>query len=291
MKKILIVCENMFIGDILFASSVAEALHRQYAPEEILVDYLICLPQPKLLLEQNPFIHKVSLPNDTVDFSAYDSVFHMPIVSQDIVATVQHQRAAKVPENCLQRGYTVYTVPEYDQWAKEKFDDMRNKTPNTPILGVQLNWHDKAYQSTEETLAKGIGAPHRNIKDILEMLTTFAILVPIGFPSGKSSYAPELQNAELYARTASIMKQCDFVVGSEGGISNLSAGCGIPTIITTDFIFQNYSTHGRVRPNKNPQLGPLAYFPDRTDIFFHLAPTVTDAEIPELIKTIVMQGK
>lgn len=278
----------MFLGDILFTTSVAECLHRQHGIETE-VDYCICLPQPKFLLEANPFIREVYTSRYEVDESKYDKVYKMPLIHQSLPATIQHQIAAEITNENMQLGYHVYTVAEHDEWAKDKIMQIRVENPQLPILGVQLNWKERSYQSTQDALNKGEDRPFRDIESIVAELTKFTIIVPLGFPVGKNSSNIELQDPNLYSKTASIIKQCDFVVGSEGGMTNLSAGIGTPTIITTDFIYQNYSITGRVAKNENPQMGPLAYFPNRADIFFHLAPTIIDEQIPELIKSIITQ--
>jgi ADP-heptose:LPS heptosyltransferase len=59
--KYLINCTG-FIGDTLFASSIAKKLHEQ--DSMAVVDYAIPLIQPKFLLEQNPYINSVYLQSE-----------------------------------------------------------------------------------------------------------------------------------------------------------------------------------------------------------------------------------
>ena len=53
-----------FIGDILFASSIAQKLKEQYG-NDCIVDYCIGFPQPYKLLKNNPWIDNVYLSYDT----------------------------------------------------------------------------------------------------------------------------------------------------------------------------------------------------------------------------------
>ena len=74
MQKILIKCTG-FIGDILFASSIAKKLKEQN--KECTVDYSIPVSQPLELLYNNPYIDNVFL-DSNINEADYERVICYP---------------------------------------------------------------------------------------------------------------------------------------------------------------------------------------------------------------------
>lgn len=271
---ILVSCRG-FIGDILFASSLAKKLKEKYPGSHI--TYQIPLPQPKLLLEQNPYIDKV-LVGEVWTGSAMK--INIPEVDQRYPATIQMQAAAGIEDQSLE--FDVWTVPEYDEWAKVQiYNASKGWNTGAEVFTWQKNWEYKAYQCTPQLYAAKIGAPHREIDRIIEAIEDVGPLIPIGFDRHISQFDPIAADAESYAKAASIIKMSDYFLGSEGGLSNLAAAVGTRCIITTDFIHQVYGPNGHVKQIENPQMGPAVYYPDAGHV--HLDPYITDQEIIDYI--------
>lgn len=276
-----------FLGDILFSSSVAERLKAQ--DRTIEVYYAIEFIQPSELLLNNPYIDGVfvlSQENVRRDFDNFvrlhnPKIITMPLIHQNEPATIQYQRAAGISQTKL--AFDTYTIPHYDEQAIKLMEVYRKS--GKKIIGWQRNWEYKAYQCTPESLRDRIGAPHRNIDAIIEDLSEDYWMISLGYDRNISNNHPTAANAQDYSRTASIIKYCDFVIGSEGGITNLAASVRTPTIITTDFIIQNYGPNGHVRQYLFPQMGPKVYYPD--DKHFELDPCIADADIANAIREIV----
>jgi hypothetical protein len=234
--------------------------------------------QPKLLLEQNPYIHEVFVA--TNPSLAYDMVIVMPVGDQAIPMTIKYQQAAGITNPTV--NYWVYTLQEYNQMYDALFANRKKK-----IIGWQVNWEWKAYQCTPELLAKRIGAPHRQIDKVIAELDAYDefTLIPCGYDRTVSQYDARAHDAQSFAKTASLIKQCDWFIGSEGGLTNLSAGVGTKTIYTTDYIMQNYGPNGHIKQIQNPQMGPCVYFPNNGHIA--LDPCIADADIASTIRKLV----
>lgn len=281
--KYLIQCTG-FIGDNLFASSIAKKLHEQDSEAE--VDYIITLPQPLLLFQQNPYIRNVYT-NNSVDRSQYDKVYVMPHVDQSRPATIQFQEVAEIKNPSLE--FDVYTIPEFDESVKKQLETIRR--PGTPLVAWMTSWKDKAYATTPDMYWKQNyhGGPHRDIDKMVANLEKEFTMIPVGFPCGVSQTIPETMNPELYAFTASVIKQCDWMLGAEGGLTNLSCAVGTRTIITTCFIEQLYGRSGHIKQIPLPQMGPAVYYPNGGHT--HLAPFITDDEVVEEIKKVIRTGE
>ncbi len=285
--NILVNCTG-FIGDILFASSLAKKLWAKYPGSVIF--YRIPLPQPKLLLQQNPYIDHVMGPGDTDPITHYDFTVNIPTVDQRFPATIQMQASAGIEDQSLE--FDVWTVPEFDELAKshvqrikEEVPEIRKDMPNIKVVAYQVDWSWRAYQCTPQTLVDGIGAPHRDMEKIVHYLSTFFYMKPLGFDRHIPSSHPDAQDPARFAKTASVIKACDWFIGAEGGLSNLAAAVGTKCIITTDFIYQNYGPNGRVRKCDPPMMGPAVYYPNAGHV--HLDPCTTDENIAHTIKDII----
>lgn len=276
-----ILCQG-FIGDILFATSIAKKLHEQ--DSEAKVDYVVPLGQPMQLMKANPYIQEVYFYSSWTEMDGkyqYDKIIQIPLVNQAEPATIQFQRAAGIHHPSLE--FDIYTLPQYDFFAKNILDRLR--IPSKPIIGYDVAWKAKAYNTTEEMINRGVGGPHRNIDWILDQLRPYCMLFPIGLPDGVKQQDAVANSAETYALTASLVKFCDMYIGCEGGLSNLAAGVGTKCAITTDFIFQLYGPKGLFRPCANPLMGPATYYPNRGHI--HLRPWISDEEVAQhLIEAI-----
>jgi hypothetical protein len=113
-------------------------------------------------------------------------------------------------------------------------------------------------------------------------------MIPVGVPEHLTQVHTAQYEHEYrtLSEDASILKYCDYFIGTEGGLANLAAGVGCKTILTYEFVWQCYGPRGTVRPfQTGPQLGPVYYFSEGHQ---YLPLYKTDLEINNLIKERVI---
>lgn len=285
MQKTLVKCTG-YIGDVLFASSIAKKL-KEESQTNLEIHYSIPVVQPLELLYNNPYIDKVLLHND-VDQSIYDSVINIPLVDQSITPPRQFQQAAGV--NNIDDEFKVYTNPAFDYAAEQAFKETKDK--GIKVITWMSNWEERSFLFTEEQYKAGVDVPnlgyggsHRDIKYIIENLADKYALLEVGFTNGVNQFATGLNTAATYSFTASLIKASDYFIGAEGGLANLASGVGTKTIITGDFVHQLYGWNGVIKKIKEPKLGPEFYFKNVGHIT--LNPYLNDKAVVEHIKTII----
>ena len=284
MQKILIKCTG-FIGDILFASSIAKKLKEQN--KECTVDYSIPVPQPLELLYNNPYIDNVFLDNN-INESDYERVIVTPLVDQSITPPRQFQQAAGIED--VDDMFKVYTNPAYDYLAERTFSDAKSK--GIKVVTWLSNWEERSFLFTEQQYKAGVDVPNlgyggsrRDIKYIVSNLNDKYTMVNVGFPNGVNQFSTGLNTAATYSFTASLIKASDYFIGAEGGLANLAAGVGTNTILTSDFVHQLYGWNGVIRKINEPKLGPKFYFGE--DKHANLNPYLTDKEVVAKIKELI----
>lgn len=283
MTRILINAHG-FIGDILFASSVPRKLKGERT--NVVVDMNIPLPQPLQLLQNNPYIDNVFVNGRSPE--GYDMEYSLGVVDQRYPATEQFQRACGVVN--VSPEYEIYTSYPFDEHVQSELTVLRGE--GVPIVAIQANWAERTYLYSQEQYELGIDrhkiiTPDRNIQHIINRLTPYCALVEVGLPRQYHQHTQESQDPTLYAYTASIIKHCDWMIGSEGGLSNLAAGVGTRTIITTDFLWRQYGPDGHFKQIPDPQMGPRVYFPTAGHV--HLSPYLTDDEVATHILHHIMK--
>lgn len=295
MKKILIKTYG-FIGDILFASSIAKKLKEQYG-NDCIVDYCIGFPQPYKLLKMNPWINNVFLsvhkgPAVTVplhvDISQYDMVYELPECKQDVQPTIWYQQHCGIESPTPE--FEVFTDPSLDESIKYELDQFNHK--KIKVIGYVANWQTITAKYTENEYNAGLtnraeimshsNTNRRNIDYILNELNANYILIPLGYDANTTQYHTALDSTSTYTNTASIIKYCDLVIGQEGGMTNLAAGVGTRCIITTDFMHALYGPRGIMKQFAEVKLGPANMFPNSNHI--NLNPFISDDEIINTIK-------
>ena len=287
MKNVLVVCHG-FIGDSLFASSLAKKLKEDEGFD--VVDYCIRFCQPEHLLNANPWIDNV---HTSAPGKKYNKIIELGEISQDRPVTIQYQEQAELKNPTI--GYEVFTVETLDHECRKKIEGYRKDFYGFKVVAWQSNWSEKSFLFTEyqydtalDVPYLGYGGAHRNIQTILSILKESCILIEVGFPSGITQDNPIAADSIKFARDASMIKYCDFMIGSEGGLTNLSAGMGTRTIITTDFIWQLYGPRGSQKQFQNPQMGPQIYFPEANHV--HLNPFLTDEQVGDEILKIITEN-
>jgi len=286
--RILINCTG-FIGDILFASSVAEQLHKQATDnEQVVIDYLIQLYQPYELLNNNPFINQVYLFD--CDKSTYDTVYNLHEIDFNVQPPKYYQIQCGIKNPTTE--FKVYTNKAFDTAVAKTLQHLKDQ--GLKVIAYLSNWEERSFLFTEEEYKRGIDVPnlgyggsHRKVEYILEELNKEAniVMIPVGMPPGYNVRDADFNNVAEYSMQASFLKNCDYFIGAEGGLCNLAAGVGTKTIITGDFIHQLYGWNGVLRKIQEPKLGPENYF--TTVAHLTLNPYLTDREVVQSIKDIV----
>ena len=265
-----------FIGDNLFASSVARRIKYENRELHPIVHFKPSVWAPFELLCNDPNIDKVVMsPNEN-----YSQVINLSPIHRKETPIKQFQQQAGLNET--DNEYSVYTNKAYDNlFAQILSTDKIN-------VAYQTNWEEKSFLFTKEEYERGIDVPNlgyggsrRNIKYILDGLSSSFNMVPIGKPNGYNVKQSNIDDISEFTRTASLIKNCDLFIGAEGGLSNLAAAVGTDTIITGDFVHQLYGWNGVIEKNEEPKLGPKYYDCDGKHIT--LDPYLTDNEVIEEI--------
>ena len=279
MKKILISVHG-FIGDTLLAQPIAERLKWENQASQ--VDFLIGFPQPKRLLEKNPYIDNVLYYSEYIGVETretghalrdkYDEVRYLKPYESIAPLTVFHQQCAGVFNP--QTQYTVYTDASLDEQVQYNL----SKTDSKPKIGICETWRCSR-QST------GI---YYDIKELIYTLRKDFNIVKLGLPPTINQHQGATNTCEYdYSYMASLGKHLDLVIGGEGGLTNLFAGVGTRVLYTTDFMWSLAGPEGDLYNHSNPLeiLGPKAYFPEKDHIFLPYA-IKPDNYISEIKKTL-----
>jgi hypothetical protein len=291
MNRFLIKCENIDIGDVLFASSVAKKIKQENPPCE--VDFTINYLQPLELLNNNPYIDNAYFKSSqgeytktyTINKSSHDLDLSTSVVSQ-------YQQLCEIKS--LNDTFEIFTNPIGDYSIecsmKELIEIDYWKSDMIKICYI-MDWDRKSY-----ILSNASNQPDaRNTNSILEPLKADGgiMLFAIGIESRESKNFPSINSSNRFSFTASLIKNSDYVIGPEGCLTNLSSALGIKTIITTDYIHYTYGPDGtktdKSKKYTEPFLGPLKYFPNSEHT--HLDPYLTDREVGNEILKIVTHGR
>jgi hypothetical protein len=308
MTRILVRCRNIHIGDILFASSVAKKLKERQVGECI-VDFDLNYLQPIELLRNNPWIDAVYYKESLFE---YDVIYDLipPEVTLDPYETKpsQFQRMCGI-EN-VDRNYEIHTNSALDYSIQRSMEELRELEwgEDTVRVAYQCDWDQKSFLYTESEYEHaeggktglGYGKKRRNIFDIINKLelSDRIMLFAIGLDDKISKEYPCLNATSKFTFTASLMKNCDYVIGAEGCLTNIAAAVGTKTIITTDYIHQMFGPKGiawqqsggdlKNLETRQPQLGPSCYYP--ADNHIELNPYLRDDQVGDEILRLVTNG-
>lgn len=295
MSSALLVAHGFF-GDNIFISSVAKKLIEERQFER--VDFMTNFPQMFDLLTYNPYIRQVYMADSigpelkhTINFydlSDYNKVFTYNPFTFSVPPAFEAQAWSGVRNPSPE--FQIWTNPADDVTAESYIQQLRKDNPNKKIIAWMRNWKQKAYKFTEEqywtaqdNYFTGYGTENRDIDFIINELSKEFVMVSVGVPENLSQ-TYTAQHAHEYrtiSQDVSILKYCDYFIGTEGGLANLAAGVGCKTILTYEFMWQCYGPRGTVKPFTNgPALGPVYYFPEG---HVYLPLYKTDQEIVDLI--------
>jgi hypothetical protein len=273
-----------FIGDNLFGSSVAKKLKEQYT--DCIVDYQLSIIQPFELISNNPYIDNVFL---TTPSHTYDKIYQLNPIHRKLTPCEQFQLQCEVKNYSPE--FEIYTNKILDEYIKYCFQPVKDKK----IIAWLSNWEERSFIFTEEEYKKGIDIPgfgyggkHRNVSSIIQKLSENQeiFLIEVGKPNGTDQKISDISTVSEYTLTASILKNCDYFIGAEGGLANLASGVKTKTILTGDFIHQLYGWNGVIEKCEDPKLGPIHYFPDKGHVV--LDPYLTDEEVAKHILNIIL---
>jgi hypothetical protein len=273
-----------FIGDNLFASSVAKKLKEQY--KNCTVDIQLSILQPFELISNNPYIDNVYLENPNQEYS---KIYQLNPIHRELTPCEQFQIQCEI--NNPSSDFKIYTNESLDEYIKYCFSSIKNKK----IVAWLSNWEERSFIFSEEEYKRGIDTPgygyggkHRNITSIIQELNNNPdiFLVEVGKPNGTDQKISNISTVSEYTLTASILKNCDYFIGAEGGLANLASGVGTKTILTGDFVHQLYGWNGIIEKCKEPKLGPKYYFNEEDHIV--LDPYLVDQEITKSILNIIL---
>lgn len=267
MKKALVVTHGYF-GDIIFSTTCAEGLKRQYGFRE--VDYLIGFPQVHSLIKDNPHIDSIFWsnvgPRPSYDHFALESeyeIFQLQPMKFEVPPPIQMQMDCGLRGD-LSSEYKVYTDPdlvqEYRNWFKEV-------SKGKPVVTWGNDLYDRAFEFTEEEYEKAVDVPFkgyggrlRDVDYMISELSRWFHVVEVGAKHSKQTDLVPRGDDLTLEQTAAIMAASDMYFGIEGGLINIAAGVGTPTIMLPEFIHQLYGPKGVIRQIKEPKLGPQYYF-------------------------------
>ena len=270
-----------FIGDNLFATSVAKKL--KYKHDGLCeVDMLLSVAQPFELISNDPHIDNVYL---EMPDKQYDKVYQLDFLNRRSTPCEQFQTQCGIENPSPE--FKIYTNPTTDKYVEYCFKNKGNRK----IIGWLSNWEERSFLFTEEEYKRGIDVPnlgyggkHRNISYIINELNknNDKILVELGKPNGTNQLNTDIFTVSEYSLTASILKNCDYFIGAEGGLANLASGVGTKTILTGDFVHQLYGWNGVIEKCQEPKLGPTYYFEGH----INLNPYLTDKQVVEQINKL-----
>jgi hypothetical protein len=276
-----------FIGDNLFATSVAKKIKEKYG-KDCIVDFQISILSPFELIFNNPYIDNVFISGELI--GNYDKIYELKPIHRKETPTIQFQKMCEI-EN-VSSEYEVYTNRALDLLIEKGFSEY--KAGGYKTIAVQQNWEEKSFLFTEEEYIRGIDVPNlgyggkrRNISFIIDSLNKIdnVVIIPVGKPNGYNQMSSDINTVSELTFTASVIKNCDYFIGSEGGLSNIAAGVGTRTIITGDFVHQLYGWNGVIEKNQDPKLGPKYYFNDVAHVT--LNPYITDKSVVSQIQEII----
>lgn len=296
MSKALVVCFG-YLGDHLFASSIAKKLKEERQFD--VVDYVVGFPQVIPLLELNPYIDHVHFsgqvtpqPTVPVGCTNYDRVIQLGPLSFAVPPCVEVQQIAGVQNPTP--DFIVYTDPLLDAEAAEQFAEV--KVAGTPIIAIMNNWQPKAFGFTRVEYDAGVNVPYlgyggrlRNIPMIVDALKERFVTIMVGAPDGVTQFDTAMGTfipQRTLLEEASVLKQCTYFVGQEGGLYNIAAGVNCKTIIGAEFLAQLYGPNGCIRKLYPPMLGANLYFP--TSGHSILSPFLSDEELINKTTSLIL---
>lgn len=290
MISAVVICHG-YLGDHLFASSLAKKLIEEGHADK--VDYVVGFPQVIPLLQLNPYINQILFdgtvtPSPQLHSRGYNKIIQLRPLSFVEQPCIEYQKLAGIQNPTPE--FTVYTDTLLDEKFKKELEPYRV----APVVAVMNNWQCKAFRFTEEEYIRGIDVPNkgyggrlRDIPYIINQIKDRFVTIDVGAPENINQFQTATalpSTTRSLLEEASLLKNCDYFIGAEGGLANLASGVGCKTILTSDFVHQLYGWNGVIRKIKEPKLGPRYYF---SDGHIDLDPYLSDEDVVKHIIQII----
>ena len=278
MKKCLIKATG-WIGDTFFALSLPQKLKEELGFE--VVDFLTYRPQPIRIINANKFVDNIFF-NKVEDESQYDEIFEMPIIEDKNVApTIQFQKSCGLKN--LSTEFNLTLEEDVDNLAKL----FVNCLPKDKLkIAYQGDWTLRKWNYSIEEYNNGQTNTQGDCSKIISILeqTNKYSLINIS-PYNTANLNLDIRGYDVdpvrYALMASIIKNCDFFIGAEGGMANLASGLGTRCIISTCHMHKKFGFNGEMSKTHEVQLGPEVLFPNKGHI--NLDPCLNEEQVAEKI--------
>jgi hypothetical protein len=274
-----------FIGDNLFASSVARKLKEEKQFDQ--VDFVTSFIQVEQLLLHDPYIDNlIRVPYVTyrpyhgVSVVGYDTQFALSETTKIIPPPQQFQLecGVKLPDAQFEIILDDHLLQQVADYYKPPYIAVMRKD----------SWQAKSYIFTPEEYIRGIDIPprgyggrNRNIDRICNELGQDFKLIEVGLKAGLDSLVAMQSTPAFGLGTilwdAAIIANADYFIGAEGGLANVAAAVHTPSVLTGDFVHQLYGWNGCIKKIERPMLGPRFYWPK--DGHIDLNPYFTDDEV------------
>ncbi|MDB4317732.1 hypothetical protein N9973_00380 [bacterium] len=259
-----------WIGDSLFCIPLAELLKKEKGYTQ--VDFYIYLPQPFLLIANDPYIDNVYVcgVSEPKDDSIYDSIFTMPVCSVvDKPPTHIFQQHCGIKK--LKSEFNITTTKQHDDYATYFLSTL----PIRKSIAIQGDWGKRRWFVENDNFVKG------EVSSIISELHDSNNFNLINISHEANSSLRDVRgydaDPERYSLMASIIKHCDLFIGAEGGLTNLASGVGTKCIITTCHMERDRI----IKKHDCSILGPESMFPNCGHIHAH--PHSTNDDIIKLI--------
>ena len=189
MTRILVRCQNIHIGDILFASSVAKKLKERY-DGDCIVDFDSNYLQPTELLRNNPWLDAVYFRESLF---AYDIIYEL--IPSETTLDPYEKKPSQFQRMCgienVDGEYEVYTNSALDYSTQRSMEELKKLEWGEDVITVayQCDWDQKSFGFTEEEYERaeggeaglGYGERRRNIFDIINSLEVLNVESSNGF--------------------------------------------------------------------------------------------------------------
>ena len=278
MKKCLIKATG-WIGDNFFALSLPQKLKEELGFQ--VVDFLTYRPQPIRIINANKFVDNIFF-NRVEDESQYDEIFEMPVIKDLSEApTIQFQKSCGLKN--LSTEFNLTLEEDVDNLGKLFINCLPKNKLKVAYMG---DWTSRKWNYSPEQYNKGETDTQGDASKIISILedTNKYSLVNIS-PYSASNLNLDIRGYDVdpvrYALMASIIKNCDLYIGSEGGTSNLASGVGTRCIITWCHTHKQFGFNGKMFKNEDPKIGPKSFFPKGNHI--HLDPYLNEEEVAQKI--------
>lgn len=280
---------NGLIMDSLYASKVAEELDFDQ------VDMLVNYSQVVTLLRNSPYIDRVFWSKHMVeDFKAYDKIIDLSDPHFAMTPVREYMTMAGIPAEHHSDGFNIYISEEVETYARNVFSEMRSKTGDKPIVGIQESWITKSFIYTEEDYEARQRAQEADFAEkaplerIMTTMSNDAHLIMLGKPANVRQWEQEAADPLTFECQVAFTGECDYVIGHAGTFTTIAASLGVPTIVDTSSSWLMYGPNGvRSTLMDGPKHYPSHMF-DTPSV--EVGPYLTPDDLQQTIAETIFKG-